>query len=56
MLLQNNCINYHPKIIGGIPKNAQKTGASVLMTLYDMINDNKNETENEKKITKIRHK
>ena len=26
---------YHPKIIGDIPKNVQKTSASVLMTLYD---------------------
>ena len=26
---------YHPKIIGDIPKNEQKTSASVLMTLYN---------------------
>ena len=26
---------YQPKIVGDIPKNVQKTGVSVLMTLYD---------------------
>ena len=25
----------HPKIIGDVLKNVQKTGASILMTLYD---------------------
>ena len=36
---------YHPKIIGNILKNVQKTGASVLMRLYD---DNENEAKNGK--------
>ena len=42
-------------IKGGILKNVQKTSASLLMTLY-MINDNENETENEKNIIKMRQK
>ena len=44
----------HPKVIGDVLKNMQKTSASILRRY--MINGNENEAKNEKYIKRIGHK